>query len=561
MTHRGLLDIDQLTARLLEEVSNPRAASSFSGASPPAFLDRSPTLPPRPDIEKDLETAACHELVEDGGRPLYPLGLLDQVSLNPGEYRDMLRPWLMDPDSAISPDDWRVFSRQLDRWRKFREWQLDNRNVSDEQGFPAFLEAEKREMALMGASTATTQPGMDEAIRKRWEEKQQDRQLQRIHEREVDGGFPEYAEAAKRRLAHHGFTQPLHLEEDPKRQDKRTTWIEYLSFEYWWLDKHSTSVKGLQQQHYKHWGALVDSKVLRPSESPKNLCTEEGARERAREQAQAENNVLSAKAILTSAQKATGAPRHGRTSAWAWTSARTRLSDANVTLEAVKNRNRLIRDFIQRTQRYRTAEKAAWRHGVMISWILEQASQIEVEQSKEAGTRGRKRRHPAYYQETMAKPSAKKQKQGGDTAQGRRRKRADFDDSADDGPRKRTRVDKVDQIWTGVVSEEGAVRELTTKGADQESSRTSQRPRRRARLATGADSSESAAARCRAEWLKSLRSRLPKEPAQPPAVQARQSKPLAATKVVKRKGGGQVVPESGFGGRLKKGRRQRQRHR
>lgn len=52
-------------------------------------------------------------------------------------------------------------------------------------------------------------------------------------------GFPEYVEALKERLAKHGFTRTFHLDKDPDRQDKLTTWIEYLGYEYWWLDQYT----------------------------------------------------------------------------------------------------------------------------------------------------------------------------------------------------------------------------------------------------------------------------------------------------------------------------------
>jgi hypothetical protein len=46
-----------------------------------------------------LETEKYTWLVEDGGRPLYHISLLDKVSTNPDKYYGMLRAWLGDPNS------------------------------------------------------------------------------------------------------------------------------------------------------------------------------------------------------------------------------------------------------------------------------------------------------------------------------------------------------------------------------------------------------------------------------------------------------------------------------
>lgn len=64
----------------------------------------------------------------------------------------------------------------------------------------------------------------------------------------VDGQFQltvtkELTEALKERLARHGFTRPFQLDEDAARQDKMTTWIEYLGYEYWWYDYYAGIAK------------------------------------------------------------------------------------------------------------------------------------------------------------------------------------------------------------------------------------------------------------------------------------------------------------------------------
>jgi hypothetical protein len=47
-----------------------------------------PASPP-----ENYETRSYHELISDGGRPSYPISLLDDVANNPGAYREILLPW------------------------------------------------------------------------------------------------------------------------------------------------------------------------------------------------------------------------------------------------------------------------------------------------------------------------------------------------------------------------------------------------------------------------------------------------------------------------------------
>jgi hypothetical protein len=105
----------------------------------------------------------------------------------------------------------------------------------------------------------------------------------------------------KRRLAQHGFTRPFELDEDPKRQDKLTTWIEYLNYEYSWYDRYTRMVKRLQLKHDEAWKKLVDSKVLKPSETEEYLRSEECGFRRQSEEDAATKAVESAKLAAKSA--------------------------------------------------------------------------------------------------------------------------------------------------------------------------------------------------------------------------------------------------------------------
>lgn len=107
-------------------------------------------------------------------------------------------------------------------------------------------------------------------IRRMWEHSQAPGRSEWF--KEVAGGtFAEYVEAARRRLAKHNFNEAFKLHENPKLQDDRVTWIEYLEFEYWWLDKYTGYVQHFQRQHDDAWKDLVASGVLRDGETEEDL--------------------------------------------------------------------------------------------------------------------------------------------------------------------------------------------------------------------------------------------------------------------------------------------------
>ncbi|KAI1118972.1 hypothetical protein F5Y14DRAFT_446779 [Nemania sp. NC0429] len=89
--------------------------------------------------------------------------------------------------------------------------------------------------------------------------------------KETAGDFEGYVAAARRRLRDHGFTEEFRLDEDPRRQDERLTWIEYLEFEYWWLDKRARSVETAQERHERVWEKIVESGIPRPGETREEL--------------------------------------------------------------------------------------------------------------------------------------------------------------------------------------------------------------------------------------------------------------------------------------------------
>lgn len=72
-----------------------------------------------------------------------------------------------------------------------------------------------------------------------------------------DLGLSEYTKALKALLAEDNFERPLQLEQDTSQQDRLSTWIEYLGYEYWRYRWHSRTLERLQPEYDKAKHALV----------------------------------------------------------------------------------------------------------------------------------------------------------------------------------------------------------------------------------------------------------------------------------------------------------------
>lgn len=240
------IDFAQVFARLVNidsERSSSRPAAPASPSPPPQQPARLPTPSPEPDAGKAYETKCFHELVNVGGRPPVPLDLLNAIYNDYAPFAERLEPWQESP-VCLSADDLGVFSRPLARWKAFHRWQHNNRGetVSAGDTWMEFRQQKQLHYESMGLVQLTTAPDFHETIQRMWQQEQVRRQRERDKVREVAAGsFRDYADAARRRLCRHGFTEDFQLLEDPQQQDQRLTWIEYLEFEYWWLDKRTNS--------------------------------------------------------------------------------------------------------------------------------------------------------------------------------------------------------------------------------------------------------------------------------------------------------------------------------
>jgi hypothetical protein len=366
--------------------------------SPASERSRASTIPP--DGDETRETEYYHKLMNDGGRPLYPVALVGDVLNNPDNYAGLLRPWDKSYDESYPGAH--ILQKQFLRWQSFRRWQNDNRGLEDgDGGFPAYVERQKDSARrYLGPKTAAKQLAEIEAdpscLKEGWEMVRFQRDEQRYLYREHGcDGFLDYTEAVKRRLAVHGFTRPFRLHEDPKQQDKLTTWIEYLNYEYWWLDEYAKDIKRLEPGHDKAWQELVDQKILRPHETKEFVRTDASGFERENEKQQAKKAVeraeSEAKAIYTLTQEDPQRLRIPKAKRISMLNAKsTKLAAARRQFEQLQSRSRRIGEFLRATRGYAKAKKNAASHELLVQWVLDQVPLIEAEmgQVERRGQRG-----------------------------------------------------------------------------------------------------------------------------------------------------------------------------
>ncbi|GKU13372.1 unnamed protein product, partial [Fusarium langsethiae] len=251
----------------------------------------------------------------------------------------MLRPW-QEHLTPISPSG--IFQRQWQRWQDFRKWQNDNRGRDDDDGgFPA---TRARLLAEIEADPS--------CLKSEWDQKQFLRRRQRRLYREHGcRGFCGYAKAVKRRLASHSFTQPFELDEDPKKQHGLTTWIEYLNYEYWWLDKYTSDIERLQREAEKKQAMEAVWNAESEAEQTYVLTQEDPKRWR-----------------IPTAERISRMKYHTD-----------KLLAAKRWLEQTRSRLSFIVQFTRATFDYAAAKRNAACHRTLVQWVLDQVPLIEAE--------------------------------------------------------------------------------------------------------------------------------------------------------------------------------------
>jgi hypothetical protein len=331
-------------------------------------------------------------LVDDGGRPSHPLTRLEDIVENPGEYREILTFWqgkYADPDE----DEWRVFGTQLGRWKDFRGLQRFARGQRGYDYWRSIWEENRK----MGTLEHPEMPALGSPeLERDWQRNQDDHDnyvrsgtsyipWKLFIDKTTDQqGFPEYAEALKGRLARHGFTRPFQLDEDAAQQDKITTWIEYLGYEYWWYDYHVDIITHYQKRHDDAWNKLVESKVLRPGETEEVVCDTNRIFQDWGELKTSEKAIESAVSAVSSAETAVAEWREEsklslQTLQQQLFAARSQLEAAQAEDEPLQTRSNHISEFMQRTMTYQIATDDANHHSKLLPWMLQQVPLIEAE--------------------------------------------------------------------------------------------------------------------------------------------------------------------------------------
>ncbi|KAK4097009.1 hypothetical protein N658DRAFT_489536 [Parathielavia hyrcaniae] len=298
------VDLDMVAARL-------REISDNQDALPPD----APPLPPSERISTPLcdevvetrasQTIAYHELVKNGGRiPVWDVSHEQRTRWKAFRNWQKYNRGIYDEDeefAAYFEEAWRSMEErqanmsksrrrdmELEERRRIESLRAEFKKNQEEKGlddgdagFLAFAEEEERRSIEAGHWWSSMTKGQYRRSRRvgfnhdqSWRYKEYYLWLREDNGR---GGFPEYVAEAKRRLARHGFTRTFQLDKDPAQQDKLTTWIEYLNYEYSWHDRYERSIERLQPKCDEAWEKLVDSGVLRPGETYESVRTVEAA--------------------------------------------------------------------------------------------------------------------------------------------------------------------------------------------------------------------------------------------------------------------------------------------
>ncbi|KAM3526948.1 hypothetical protein NHJ13051_003219 [Beauveria bassiana] len=267
------LDLDRVNELLMMDKAGAAARFPSLTRDSASTDDESVAETEAEDVIGDAlanERRSYDELVADGGRPLYPIEMLESVAKDPEQHRHLLQPYWRHPGINYKTDyhlDWEVFQRQLRQHKAFRNWQLDNRGIIEEPDFDAYVEQHKAHLRkhCRGRSLAEIEanPESLKGPNTEWEEMQSKRARERRQFREQGcSSFDEYHAALQRRLAAHGLSEKTTLLADPRIQDALTEWHEYLGFECWWQDQYTREYKDRLKRYDQNWNFIQRQKCV-----------------------------------------------------------------------------------------------------------------------------------------------------------------------------------------------------------------------------------------------------------------------------------------------------------
>lgn len=235
---------------------------------------------------EDEETSSYHELQRRGGRPVRPLEDFQKALRIPQPHVEVLKPWLHVLEIGdIRSEDVKPFTTQLESWKEFEQWQLETRGVAIHAqdtsltDFSQFLEEKRRVFLAMGETRIAEGPNFEATIKVQWQQRQ-NIQIPEPTQRRVmrhEHQTRETMAKAKQRLKRAGFTseRSFRFLKNPKTQDARTTWIEYLRFECWRQDEllHQTEQEHQElelQERRMQWIIAQIHEIEADTEAPRD---------------------------------------------------------------------------------------------------------------------------------------------------------------------------------------------------------------------------------------------------------------------------------------------------
>lgn len=340
-----VVDLNQVSTKLLDWATEVAAKEQErrekieqdepvppSNCSTPLLVPRSESFSPlSPEAQHQeymrFERQRHDKLVKDGGRPWYPIDLIDPISRNPRDYHGMLRYWQGDFPEA-NQDLWMIFGYQLHDWKKFRVWQAEMRKHNK-------------------------------------------------------CSFPRYVKQTKARVAAHSKQPDLghlvNVHKNPKKQDQLSTWLEYYSYQIRAYADFSW-YKSWEPRYEDAWRNLVNSRHLRQGDTRNYVESDQCADDREEELLQRREIVEIARSKLMVAEQDIKDPaKKGPATDMQMLRARREFDGGIADYYTSKFRDDSIDEYVIGTVHYRLARRRGVRHEILLGWIQHQIPFVQVE--------------------------------------------------------------------------------------------------------------------------------------------------------------------------------------
>jgi hypothetical protein len=196
--------------------------------------------------------------------------MIRPVAGNKEDHKELVRPMQSTSDWTDDEDGFdRVFKTQLWWWQEFRDLQNHVRGLKAdvELDFEAWkTEHDLQQQRDLSEREYHRWKRGSYKLRETWEHHNRvrrfDRESFKIRAQRDGAGddiFQHYTMQVKARLAKHGFNQPIHLHQDPSKQDQLTTWMEYLAKEYRMLDDLQKKNDNTKVEVEQAWKCIMES--------------------------------------------------------------------------------------------------------------------------------------------------------------------------------------------------------------------------------------------------------------------------------------------------------------